>query len=78
MDYKHTGIQKFASESGCLTIGDQQIPALFATMFKHPTERVGTQAFAVEQERKELQSMSVMYGSHMAMRTVIDRSIASK
>ena len=54
------------------------MPALFATMSKHPTERVGTQAFAKEQERKDLQSMSVMYGSHMAMRAVLDRTLASK
>jgi hypothetical protein len=78
MDYKHIGIQQFASDSGCLTDGNQQIPALYSTMAKHPTEKVGTQAFAIEAERKELQSMSVMYGSHMAMRTVLDRSIASK
>lgn len=51
---------------------------MFATMSKHPTERVGTQVFAIEQERKDLQSMSVMYGSHMAMRAVLDRTLASR
>jgi len=46
-------------------------------MERHPTEKVGSQAFAVNQERRDLQQMSVMYGSHMAMRTVIERSIAA-
>lgn len=47
-------------------------------MERHPTEKVGSQAFAVNQERKDLQRMSVMYGSHMAMRTVMERSIMSQ
>jgi hypothetical protein len=77
MDYKHIGLTQTASETKCLT-ADRQVPALFANMERHPTEKVGSQAFAVNQERKDLQRMSVMYGSHMAMRTVMERSIMSQ
>lgn len=77
MDYKHIGLTQTASESQSLTKG-QQVPALYANMERHPTEKVGSQAFAINQERKVLQQMSVMYGSHMAMRTVFERSIMSR
>lgn len=77
MDYKHVGLTQTASEQQPLTRGSQT-PALFANMERHPTEKVGSAAYAINQERRALQQMSVMYGSHMAMRTVIERSIMSK
>jgi hypothetical protein len=77
MDYKHIGLTQTASESQALLIGPQQ-PALYANTQRHPTEKVGTQAFAVDAERRELQQMSVMYGSHMPMRAVIERNIMAR
>ena len=47
-------------------------------MERHPTEKVGTAAFAEQEERRNLQQMSVMYGSHFAMRAVMDRSIMAQ
>lgn len=45
MDYKHIGITQTASENAPLTTG--QVPALYANMERHPTEKVGSQAFAI-------------------------------
>ncbi len=45
MDYKHIGITQTASETTPLTTG--QVPALYANMERHPTEKVGSQAFAI-------------------------------
>ena len=73
VDYKHMGMPAFASETGCLT-GNLQAPALYKNMERHPTEKMGTGAFEQE-ERRNLQMLSVQYGSHMAMRTVIERNI---
>ena len=53
MDYKHIGLTQTASENQTLLLGPQQ-PALYANMQRHPTEKVGTQAFAAESERREL------------------------
>ena len=53
MDYKHIGLTQTASETQPLIVGPQQ-PALYANMQRHPTEKVGTQAFAADIERKEL------------------------
>ena len=77
MDFKHTGITKTASETQPLTVGPP-VPALYANMQRHPTEKIGSQAFAVNQERRALQQMSIQYGSHMAQRTVIERNILAK
>ena len=41
MDYKHIGLTQTASESQSLTNG-QQVPALYANMERHPTEKVGS------------------------------------
>ena len=77
MNYQHTGLTKTVSELQPLTRGEQT-PALYANMERHPTEKAGTQECAVNQERQNLQRPSVMYGSHMAQRTVLDRTIFSK
>eukprot|EP00351_Strombidinopsis_sp_SopsisLIS2011_P005979 CAMPEP_0116871956 /NCGR_PEP_ID=MMETSP0463-20121206/2530_1 /TAXON_ID=181622 /ORGANISM="Strombidinopsis sp, Strain SopsisLIS2011" /LENGTH=129 /DNA_ID=CAMNT_0004511343 /DNA_START=36 /DNA_END=425 /DNA_ORIENTATION=+ len=72
MDYQHKGLDKYASESNCLQEGLRQ-PALYENMEVHPTKKV--QMGAMDRERQALQKMSVAYGSHMAMRAVIERSI---
>ena len=40
----------------------------------HPTEKMGAGAFE-QDERRRLQELSVRFGSHMAMRTVIERNM---
>jgi len=76
MDYKHSGVAKFASESESLTKGPVQ-PALYQNLERHPTEKMGAAAME-SQERRDLQQMSVMYGSHMPMRAVIERNILAQ
>ena len=73
VEHKHIGMPSTATESGCLT-GNLQAPALYANMERHPTEKMGAGAFE-QQERRRLQQLSVQYGSHMAMRTVIEQHI---
>ena len=73
VDHRHEGLPRYASDTGCLT-GNFQAPALYKNMEVHPTEKMGAGAFA-DEERKHLQAMSIQYGSHMAMRTVIERNI---
>jgi len=41
MDYKHIGLTQTASESMHLTKGTA-VPALYANMQRHPTEKVGS------------------------------------
>ena len=76
MDYKHIGLPKWASETSALSHGPQ-VPAMYANAERHPTEKMGTAAF-VEKERRYLQQLSVMYGSHMAQRVVMDRNILAQ
>ena len=76
VDYKHQGFTKYASETGCLT-GNHQKSALYDTMVAHPTEKMGAGAFE-QDERRKLQQLSVQYGSHMAMRAVIERNMYAK
>ena len=73
VDHRHQGMTHFASETGCLT-GTMQAPALYKNMEVHPTEKMGAGAFE-DDERRHLQKLSIQYGSHMAMRTVIERNI---
>ena len=72
MDLKHQGFPQFASEGKNLNEIAQ--PAMYANMERHPTEKMGSNAFA-DRERRHLQHLSVMYGSHMAQRVVMDRNI---
>merc|ERR1712228_697339 len=72
MNYKHQGFPKYASEQE--KINELQQPAMYANMERHPTEKMGTNAM-VDKERRHLQHLSVMYGSHMAQRVVMDRTI---
>lgn len=73
VDHKHVGMPKYATETGALT-GEAKPSALYANMSLHPTEKMGAGAFE-SNERRHLQQLSVQYGSHMAMRTVIERNI---
>ena len=73
VDYKHEGMGRWASDTGTLT-GNMQSPALYKNMEVHPTEKMGPGAF-VDTERRHLQELSIQYGSHMAMRTVIENNI---
>lgn len=73
MDLKHQGVPRFAAETGALTFGPPQ-PALYANQPLHPTKQM-QQNSVQDAERKKLQEMSVGYGSHMAMRHVIEAQI---
>ena len=75
MDYKHEGLAKFQADTNTLTAGPAQ-PALYANQVLHPTKMMQENAL-VNREKKHLQEMSVCYGSHMAMRHVIESSILS-
>jgi hypothetical protein len=41
----------------------------------HPLESQAGSKFVMNKERLYLQNMSVQYGSHMAMRTVMERNM---
>ena len=77
MDYQHIGLPQTASELQTLTKG-AKVPALYANMERHPTEKVGSAEFAINQERKYLQQVSVMHGSHMAQRIVMERELMAR
>ena len=72
-DYKHQGVQKYQAESGVLTKGPQQ-SALYANQTLHPTKVMQDNAL-LHGERKRLQEMSILCGSHMAMRHVVEAQI---
>ena len=44
----------------------------------HPIEAQASTQFLENKERLNLQKMSVMYGSHMPMRVVIERNILAQ
>ena len=73
VDIKHEGFTRYASETGCLT-GTQKASALYENLIGHATEKMGAGAFE-QDERRKLQQLSMNYGSHMAMRAVIERSM---
>ena len=73
MNYQHQGVPHFQAETGSLTKGPAQ-PALYANQPLHPTKGMQENAMA-NKERQHLQQMSVCYGSHMAMRHVIEASM---
>ena len=74
-DYKHQGLSKFQADTGCLTKGPAQ-SALYANQSLHPTKTMQDNLF-MDGERKKLQQMSVLYGSHMAERHVIEATMLS-
>ena len=73
VDYKHEGLTKYASETGCLT-GNRKPSVPYENMIGLPCEKISAGAFE-QDERRRLQQLSVQYGSHMAMRTVIERNM---
>ena len=73
VEHKHEAFPRFASETGVLT-GNMQAPALYKNMEVHPTEKMGAGAFE-QDERRHLQQLSVMYGSAIAAKTVIERNL---
>ena len=75
-DYQHKGVPRFQAETNSLTKG-AAIPALYANQSLHPTKIMQDNAL-VNRERKHLQEMSVCYGSHMAMRHVIESSLLAQ
>lgn len=76
MDYVHQAVPKHATESKSLTQGPQT-PALYENMEVHPT-KIMQDNIIVNGERQQLQQMSVLYGSHMPMRYVMERSILAQ
>ena len=77
MNYQHVGITKTATESFNVLHGERPA-AIYANLQRHPTEKVGSAQFAANEERRELQEMSILYGSHMPMRAVVERSIMAQ
>ena len=75
-DYQHQGVPRYQATTGCLTRGPAQ-PALYANLPLHPTKAMQDNML-VDRERKNLQDMSMLYGSHMAMRHVIEASLLSQ
>ncbi len=76
MDYIHKQVPKFQSESQSLTVGPTQ-SALYKNMEVHPTKTMQDNMF-INAERQNLQQTSVLYGSHMPMRFVIERNILAQ
>ena len=70
MDYRHEGMPRWASDKGM----KPNTQALYGNIERHPTEKMGASVFA-DQERRNLQRISVQYGSAAAMQTVIERNI---
>ena len=76
MDYVHKSVPKHQIDSHSLTQGPVQ-PALYKTMEIHPVKTIQDNA-RVHAERQQLQQMSVLYGSHLPMRFVMERSILAQ
>lgn len=76
MDYIHKPVDRHQIDSQSLTVGPRQ-PALYANMEVHPVKTIQENLF-VQSERQNLQQMSVLYGSHMPMRVVLERSMLAQ
>jgi hypothetical protein len=75
MEYKHQNpMPKFASEGNQLRVGPT-MPTLYASAPKHPVEKQSSAMFTLNQEKLDLQKLSVNFGSHMAARVVLERNI---
>ncbi|TNV75290.1 hypothetical protein FGO68_gene70 [Halteria grandinella] len=73
MDYVHKPMPRHQHETQSLTVGPVQ-PALYAQLEVHPVKTIQDNA-RIQGERQHLQQMSVLYGSHLPMRFVIERNI---
>ena len=71
MDYKHKGVPRSQAET--FVDGPPQ-PALYANTELHPTKIMQDNQLQ-DGERKKLAEMSTLYGSHMAMRHVVESNI---
>ena len=76
MDYLHKHVPRHQIETQSLTVGPQQ-PALYATMEVHPVKTIQDNAL-LHAERQQLQQLSVLYGSHLPMRMVMERSMLAE
>ena len=76
MNYEHKGLAHHQADTNCLTEGPTQ-SAMYANQKLHPTIKMQENNM-INKEKKHLQDLSVGYGSHMAMRHVIDASILSQ
>jgi hypothetical protein len=73
MEYVHKHLPKHQTESSSIT-GTGTQAAIYANMELHPTKTMQDN-YLVDAERQQLAQMSVLYGSHMPMRFVIERNI---
>ena len=76
MDYVHKHVAKHQIDTQSLTVGPQQ-PALYANMEVHPVKTIQDNHM-IHAEKQNLQQLSVLYGSHMPMRFVMERNILSQ
>ena len=76
MDYMHKHVPKHQIESESITVGPVQ-PALYANLEVHPVKTI-QENNAVHSEKQNLQQLSVLYGSHMPMRFVMERNILAQ
>ncbi len=73
MDHLHEHLPKHQSSSQSLTVGPA--PAnIYKNIELHPTHTM-QERIIIDGERQQLQQLSVLYGSHMPMRMVIERNI---
>ena len=76
MDHIHKSVPRFQSESQSITVGPVQ-PAIYKNMEVHPTKTMQDNMF-INQERQNLQQLSVLYGSHLPMRFAIERNMLAQ
>lgn len=76
MNHVHQHMPHFQSETRSLTEGPVQ-PLLYKNLEAHPAQKLQERQLQAG-ERQQLQQMSVLYGSHMAMRHVIDASMCAQ
>ena len=66
MDHLHAHLPRHQSTTQSLTVGPTQ-PVLYANLEVHPAKTMQDNAF-VNAEKQQLQQLSVLHGSHFAMR----------
>lgn len=73
MDYQHKPLGKFVSDTQPITLGERK-QALYANMEVHPCKTMQDNML-MNKEKQELAQLSVLYGSSLPMRYVIERQI---
>jgi hypothetical protein len=76
MNYTHKAVPRFQCATDSLTVGPQQ-SAIYENLELHPTKTMQDNLI-VNAERQNLQQMSVLYGSHLPMRFVIERNMLAQ